>query len=202
VTVRPATALLVRMPATKVRLRLLRRKAERDVTVTYGTLQRACDVLVCEGCNARPVTTPILCDDRVHLLCESCLWTCPACQARTCLACDQRCRRCRHPTARAHVAASQPPPPAPTAPRPVQASPDRPAATGGKTANARVRQAKVEPAPSVAAQGEGGNGGTASLPEASSPPEAVSVRGRAALDDLAERLRQHLGSGEEPRRSR
>jgi hypothetical protein len=94
VTLRPVSLVLVRMPAMAVTVRLLRRKAERRLTLTCGSLHRGADLPICEGCGGHVVDAPLLCDDEVHLLCPSCHWTCPKCGATTCLACRKRCARC------------------------------------------------------------------------------------------------------------
>lgn len=93
VSVRPIIALRVFVPAVFVRVRVLRRKEERELLLRCAGFQRACDEFLCEGCGV-PAPAPVLCDDRVHLLCDACLWTCPSCGARTCLGCARRCRRC------------------------------------------------------------------------------------------------------------
>jgi len=176
VVVRPVAAVLVTMPARSVRLRILRRKASREIELRYGALQRSCDVPVCEGCRAVTVHEPWLCDERVHLLCEDCMWTCPGCGARTCLACAPRCRRCgREPGAPAEVVepTKASPSPAPKAP-PAQGPPRRPTPVGGATAD-RPTPPRPRRAPPAAAD--------------------ARARGRRAVKELA----AALPGGVEPR---
>ncbi|MBI5487024.1 MAG: hypothetical protein HY905_06800 [Deltaproteobacteria bacterium] len=94
VSVRPMIAVRVSVPAVSVRIRVLRRKQERELLLRFDGLRRAFDVPLCEACGAVPVSAPVLCDDRVHLLCAHCWWECPSCGAHTCLACRPRCGKC------------------------------------------------------------------------------------------------------------
>lgn len=94
VGVRPVLAAVVTMPAIQARLVLLRRKGKREIPLTYGALQRGWDLPLCDGCLSRGVAKPVLCDDAVHMLCSRCHYSCPKCDATTCLACHKRCQRC------------------------------------------------------------------------------------------------------------
>jgi hypothetical protein len=71
----------------EIRIRLRRRKGERELMVHVPPGARAPDAIACAGC---PGTTraPLLCDDALHVLCESCAPDangrprCPACRPR------------------------------------------------------------------------------------------------------------------------
>ena len=69
----------------EIRLRLRRRKGERELALHVPPGARAPDALACSAC---PATTraPLLCDDALHVLCEACA---PEVGGRP------RCRACR-----------------------------------------------------------------------------------------------------------
>ncbi len=76
----------IAMRIAEVRIRLRRRKGERELTLQVPPGARNFDALVCAAC---PSTTrsPLLCDDALHVLCEDCAPgaggrpRCPACGA-------------------------------------------------------------------------------------------------------------------------
>ena len=84
VTVEPAALVFAKVPAVRMRVRLRRRKAERQLTVTLPATARALDLLACEGCGG-VTARPALCDDRLHTLRKRCApqaqgrLDCPAC---------------------------------------------------------------------------------------------------------------------------
>ncbi len=82
ITVEPVTAVVLRLPVVTVRVLLLRRKDQREITLHYGALQRDLHPVICEGCRTVAVVTPELCDQRLHMLCPACAPACPACAAR------------------------------------------------------------------------------------------------------------------------
>jgi hypothetical protein len=83
-TVTPAAFLYARVPAMRVRLRARRRKAEGEIVVVVPAEVRSPDRLACATCH-RTTLRPAVCDDRLHLLCETCV---PSAQGRpTCAAC-------------------------------------------------------------------------------------------------------------------
>jgi hypothetical protein len=83
-TVTAAAFLCARVPATRVRLRARRRKAEGEIVVVVPAEVRAPDRLACAACH-RTTLRPVVCDDRLHVLCETCA---PSAQGRpTCAAC-------------------------------------------------------------------------------------------------------------------
>jgi hypothetical protein len=72
------------VPAVLTELVVKRRKAERAISARLGANAASLDVWACESC-AGPCARPALCDERLHLVCESCApnaqgrWVCPAC---------------------------------------------------------------------------------------------------------------------------
>jgi hypothetical protein len=89
-TLSPAALLLVRVPAVTVTLRIRRRKAERELSLRLPAGAPALDALACEACGL-PTSRPAVCDERVHVLCETCA---PSAQGRP------DCAVCNGPRAR------------------------------------------------------------------------------------------------------
>jgi hypothetical protein len=85
--VTPIALVIATVPVTRVRVRLRRRKAEADLMLTIPAEGRNPDRLACAGC-PRTTLRPVACDDRLHLLCETCAPSangrprCPACTGR------------------------------------------------------------------------------------------------------------------------
>lgn len=85
VTIEPVALAAIAMRVAEIRLRLRRRKGERELALHLPPGARAPDALPCVAC---PATTraPILCDDALHVLCEACAPEvggrprCPACR--------------------------------------------------------------------------------------------------------------------------
>ena len=83
----PAAVVAVIVPAASVRLRLRRRKAERELVLRLPAGARSLDAPPCDGCTGE-AARPVLCDERLHLLCEVCAPNaegrphCPACRVR------------------------------------------------------------------------------------------------------------------------
>jgi hypothetical protein len=81
----PIALVAVAMRVAEVRIRLRRRKGEREIALHVPPYARAPDALACVAC---PGTTraPLLCDDALHVLCEACAPDaggrprCPACR--------------------------------------------------------------------------------------------------------------------------
>jgi|HubBroStandDraft_1064217.scaffolds.fasta_scaffold15857_2 hypothetical protein len=89
VSVEPAVLVGVSVPVARAALRVRRRKAERILLAMLPPAAQALDAVVCEGCSV-PTTKPAVCDDVLHVLCETCV---PTAQGRPhCLACA-RARR-------------------------------------------------------------------------------------------------------------
>jgi hypothetical protein len=83
--------LVVSLPVRAISVRLIRKKAERQVTLAWNAVLRAMDTPLCEACSgrARPL---YLCDDKVHMLCAACWSPCPACARVFCRACQAKCK--------------------------------------------------------------------------------------------------------------
>ncbi|HEX3476861.1 MAG TPA: zinc finger, RING-type domain-containing protein [Kofleriaceae bacterium] len=81
----PIALVAVAMRVAEVRIRLRRRKGEREIALHVPPGARTPDALACVAC---PGTTraPLLCDDALHILCETCAPDaggrprCPACR--------------------------------------------------------------------------------------------------------------------------
>lgn len=71
VRLEPIALAAIAMRVAEIRLRLRRRKGERELALHVPPLARAPDALACVAC---PGTTraPLLCDDALHVLCEAC----------------------------------------------------------------------------------------------------------------------------------
>lgn len=88
VTTSPVALVFARAPVARVRLRVRRRKAERELRVTLPGGAAALDRLLCEGCLGS-TPKPAVCDDALHVLCERCVphaqgrFECPACARRS-----------------------------------------------------------------------------------------------------------------------
>jgi hypothetical protein len=61
-----------------LQLHLRRRKGARDITARLPAGASRPDALACDGC-PDVTTRPVLCDDRLHILCERCA---PSAQGR------------------------------------------------------------------------------------------------------------------------
>lgn len=84
VAIEPLAAVVVTVPAAWVRLRVRRRKKEGELLVRLPAGATALDRLTCAACG-ETTARPALCDDALHVLCESCL---PQVQGRPqCAAC-------------------------------------------------------------------------------------------------------------------
>jgi hypothetical protein len=87
VRLEPVALVAIGARVAQVRLRLRRRKGERELALSVPPGARAPDALACVAC---PATTraPLLCDDALHVLCETCAPEasgrprCPACATR------------------------------------------------------------------------------------------------------------------------
>jgi hypothetical protein len=81
----PVALIAIAMRVVELRIRLRRRKGEREIALHVPPCARTPDALACEAC---PGTTraPLLCDDALHILCETCAPDaagrprCPACR--------------------------------------------------------------------------------------------------------------------------
>jgi hypothetical protein len=80
----PLAVLWLDVPCAFVHLRVRRRKASRELTLRLPLGGHAFDQMPCAGCLGW-TGSPAVCDDQLHLLCESCV---PDARGRCkCLAC-------------------------------------------------------------------------------------------------------------------
>jgi hypothetical protein len=85
VRLEPIALVAIAMRVAEVRIRLRRRKGEREIALHVPPHARAPDALACVAC-AGTTRAPVLCDDALHLLCEACAPDaggrprCPACR--------------------------------------------------------------------------------------------------------------------------
>ena len=94
VHVKPISVLACTLPIQRVTARLMRRTKSADVVFSWNGVDRRIEARCCEGCH-RPLSKAWLCDEQVHMLCESCLGPCAQCGKVYCRACHSRCPR-RH----------------------------------------------------------------------------------------------------------
>ncbi len=90
VRLEPVALAALAVEVAEVRFRVRRRKRERELTLSVPPAARAPDALACAAC---PFTTraPVVCDDALHMLCESCA---PDPRGRpVCSACAGKCGR-------------------------------------------------------------------------------------------------------------
>ncbi|MBA3391190.1 MAG: hypothetical protein H0T89_01035 [Deltaproteobacteria bacterium] len=86
VRLEPVALVAIAMRVAEVRLRLRRRKGERELALHVPPGARSPDALACVAC-ASTTRAPLLCDDALHVLCESCAPDpngrprCPACRS-------------------------------------------------------------------------------------------------------------------------
>lgn len=85
VRIEPVALAAVAMRVAELRLRLRRRKGERELALHVPPHARTPDALACVAC-AGTTRAPLLCDDALHILCETCAPDtggrprCPACR--------------------------------------------------------------------------------------------------------------------------
>ncbi len=85
VRIDPVAFAAIATRVAEVRLRLRRRKGERELALHVPPGARAPDALACVACPAA-TRAPVLCDDALHVLCETCAPEvtgrprCPACR--------------------------------------------------------------------------------------------------------------------------
>jgi hypothetical protein len=81
----PIALIAIAMRVVELRIRLRRRKGEREIALHLPPCARTPDALACVAC-AGTTRTPLLCDDALHILCETCAPDaagrprCPACR--------------------------------------------------------------------------------------------------------------------------
>jgi len=96
VHLRPVAVLACGLPTWRVKARLMRRNTTTEVAFSWNPVDGRIESRCCDGCNT-PVSAAWLCDEKVHILCESCLSPCAQCGKVFCRACHQRCPRRHEP---------------------------------------------------------------------------------------------------------
>lgn len=95
VHLKPVSVLACTLPIQRVTARLMRRNKSADAVFSWNPVDRRIEARCCEGCQ-RPVSKACLCDEQVHVLCESCLGPCAQCGKVYCRACHAQCPRRHH----------------------------------------------------------------------------------------------------------
>jgi len=86
VRIEPVALVAVATRVAEIRIRLRRRKGERELALQVPPHARTPDALACVAC-AGTTRAPLLCDDALHVLCETCAPDtngrprCPACRS-------------------------------------------------------------------------------------------------------------------------
>jgi hypothetical protein len=105
----PVALIAIAMRVVEVRIRLRRRKGEREIALHVPPCARTPDALACVACSGT-TRAPLLCDDALHVLCETCA---PDASGRP------RCPACRPARASTPRGAFPPAPPAEPSPPPI-----------------------------------------------------------------------------------
>jgi len=87
VSLAPIALLQLEVPTLRLRLRVRRRKLEGELRLRLAPGASALDRLACTACTGA-TAHPVVCDDRLHVLCEACV---PTAQGRP------SCATCRGP---------------------------------------------------------------------------------------------------------
>jgi hypothetical protein len=96
INLRPVAVLACRLPTQRVTARLMRRNTPTEAAFSWNPVDGRIESRCCDGCNT-PMASAWLCDDRVHILCESCHSPCGQCGKVFCRACHRRCPRRHEP---------------------------------------------------------------------------------------------------------
>ncbi len=97
IEVRFLQALHANMPVRRAEVTVLRRKGSRRTHIDWNPIARRLDHFPCEGCWGSP-RIYCACDEKLHLVCPSCLSACSSCGKEFCRACNPvRCPKCAHP---------------------------------------------------------------------------------------------------------
>jgi len=91
IRVEPGDVLVASLPVREISARIIRKKAERAAKFHWNPRLDALESPWCEACFGRAWPL-LLCDDRVHFLCKSCLAPCGSCGRTFCRACQSKCR--------------------------------------------------------------------------------------------------------------
>ena len=88
----PLAVFACRVPTYQFTVRLMRRTASAEALFSWNPVDGRVETRACDGCDT-PTEAALLCDDRVHYLCEHCLSPCRACGRAYCRACHRACPR-------------------------------------------------------------------------------------------------------------
>jgi hypothetical protein len=91
IRVEPGDVLVLCLPVQEISVRLIRKKAERAASLHWNPALGVLEYPWCQGCLGRAYPL-VLCDDRVHGVCKSCLSPCASCGRVFCRACQNKCK--------------------------------------------------------------------------------------------------------------
>jgi hypothetical protein len=91
IRVEAGDVLIIPLPVQELSVRLIRKKADRVASLDWNPALGALEYPWCEGCLGRAYPL-LLCDDRVHTICKSCLGPCRSCGRVFCRACQKKCK--------------------------------------------------------------------------------------------------------------
>src|SRR5262249_6166773 len=91
IRVQAGDVLVLSLPVQEISVRLIRKKAERMARLHWNPVLGALEYPWCEGCLG-PAHPLLLCDDRVHGVCKTCLAPCAKCAKVFCRACQAKCK--------------------------------------------------------------------------------------------------------------
>lgn len=95
VKIEPVAAVAIETQAPVFWTSIKRRLASREFPVTYNPVVRQFDALPCEAC-FYPRGSYFVCDDNLHIVCDSCFSACAHCGKRYCRACyKDKCPKCK-----------------------------------------------------------------------------------------------------------
>lgn len=103
VRIEPVSVIDIQAESFVFWLNIKRRLSSRAFPLTYNPLVRRIDPLPCEAC-FHPRGGYYVCDEKLHILCNSCFKKCTSCGRQYCSACYKNgCPRCRKVDAPDHL---------------------------------------------------------------------------------------------------
>ncbi len=84
-----AGLLVLWLPVHEMKVRLIRKKSEREQIFHWNHVLHTLESLLCEKCGQ--AAAPLHLCDRMHCLCKDCLAACPRCAHVRCLICRPQC---------------------------------------------------------------------------------------------------------------